>query len=143
MAPPQTAVAIVPLRMTFAIRRSSFRPGVAAFADHAMATAQIGEDRFVPLATEFLDGLRVRLSGGSDVVLKKQCNTCRHRDYVGQASRYQSPFGVPRSDHGFRHSRTTRWRLVICRSRRSLESNQQQSPITDHFEFSRHGLFAW
>ncbi|HXL26446.1 MAG TPA: hypothetical protein VN952_07170, partial [Chthoniobacterales bacterium] len=25
--------------------------------------------------------------GGSDVVLKKQCNTCRHRDYVGQASR--------------------------------------------------------
>src|SRR5258707_11285822 len=37
---------------------------------------------------------------------------------------------------------TKRWRLVICRSLRSLENNQQ-SAITNHFEFSCHGLLAW
>ncbi|HXM24934.1 MAG TPA: hypothetical protein VN957_02840 [Chthoniobacterales bacterium] len=53
MALPQTAVAIVSLRMTLGIRRSSFQLCVAAFADHAMATAQIGEDRLVPLVAQF------------------------------------------------------------------------------------------
>jgi hypothetical protein len=79
MAPSQTAVATVSLRMTFAVRRSSFRPCVAAFANHAMATAQIGEDRFVPLVAEFRDGLRVRLAGDS--------------------RRYQSPFGAAITDY--------------------------------------------
>ncbi len=59
-----------------------------------MATAHIDEDRLIPLVQNFSTG---RASGfrGSDVVLKKRCNTCKHRDYVGQDSRrYQSPITV-------------------------------------------------
>jgi len=52
-----------------------------------MATAQIGEDRFVPLATEILDGFQGPAFGGSDVVSVSQTGHIEATDYVGQASR--------------------------------------------------------
>ncbi len=51
-----------------------------------MATAVSGSCR--PAAPgEFCGSGKLRHLGGSDVVLTKQRNTCKHRDYVGQASR--------------------------------------------------------
>jgi hypothetical protein len=43
------------------------------------------------LPREFCGSGKSRHLGGSDVVLTKQCNTCKHRDYVGQASRRYRP----------------------------------------------------
>jgi len=55
-----------------------------------MATAVCGGGR--PAAPrEFCGSGKLKNLEGSDVVLTKQCNTCKHRDYVGQASRRYRP----------------------------------------------------
>ena len=58
-----------------------------------MATAPIGQGPLHSSRSKALDGARVWLSGGSDVVIfVKAMQPDKQRDYVGQASRrYQSP----------------------------------------------------